>query len=65
MLFSNTIKPLSDAFFDLGALRNVTIDQSDHMATLFLQYLALYNTELLPNTIKSCQTRLTVLPKIK
>ena len=62
MLFSNTIKPLSDAFFDLGALRNVTIDQSDHMATLFLQYLALYNTELLP---KSCQTRLTVLPKIK
>ena len=39
--------------------------QCDQMPRLFLQFLALYNNEFLPNSIKSCQSRFTFLPNIK
>ena len=36
--------------------------QCDQMTTLFLQYLAIYSNERLPNNI---QSRFTISPKIK
>ena len=39
--------------------------QCDQMSRLFLQYLALYNNELLPNSIESSQSKFTILPIIK
>ena len=40
-------------------------EQCDQMARLFVQYLALYNDALLPNSIKNCQSRFPIKPNIK
>ena len=37
--------------------------QSDHMARSFFQYLAIFNKENLPNSIKISQSWFKILPK--
>ena len=37
--------------------RSVSSEQCDQLARLVCQYLAIYNTEILPNIIKICQSR--------
>ena len=40
-----------------------TLHQCDQMSRSFFQYLANYNKENLPNSIKICQSRFETLPK--
>ena len=40
--------------------------QCDQMAKLIVQYLAMYNNECLPNSMKkTCQSRIKFLPNTK
>ena len=50
------VEPIAKKLFSVSGL-NISADTQQH--------LALYSNELLPNSIKSCQSRFTISPNIK
>ena len=54
--------PYSPHYFIAVIIPNDSVDQ---MATLFVQYLAIYYKEILPKTYVFYQSRLNILPSTK